>query len=77
MVQIFGNYKLENFLETICWEIFGKYMLGIFGTVCWEMFWKLYAGKCFGSHMLENPGGCQSLFEGGNYGTMLQSHTMV
>ena len=58
-----------KFLETICWEIFGNYMLGIF--------LKLYAGKFFGSHMLENSGGCQLLLEGGNYGTMLRYDTAV
>ena len=41
-----------NFLETICWEILGNYMLG-------------------------NWGEYQRLFDGGNYGTMLQHHTTV
>ena len=28
----------RNFLETICWEILGNYMLGNFlETVCWEI----------------------------------------
>ena len=42
----FWKLYAGKFLETICWEIFGKYMLGNFlKTICWEIFWKLYAGK--------------------------------
>ena len=37
-------------------------------------FWKLYAGKFFGSHILENSGGCRRLFDEGNYDTMLPHH---
>ena len=33
-LKFLGNYKLGNFLETICLE-----------TICWESFWKLYAGN--------------------------------
>ena len=40
----FWKLYAGKFLETICWEIFGNYMLGIF--------WKLYAGKFLGNYML-------------------------
>ena len=40
-------------------------------------FLKLCAGKFFGNYMLENWGVYQQLFDGGNYGRMLQYHTTV
>ena len=46
MVQILGNYMLENFIE--------NYMLGNFWKLYAGNFLELYAGKFFGRHMLEN-----------------------
>ena len=40
---------LGNFLETICWEIFGNYMLGnLLETICWQ--------PPDGNHVLGNSG---------------------
>ena len=65
---------LGNFWKLHAGKFLKLYAEKFFGTICWEIFWKLYAGKFFGSHMLENSGGCWWLFDGGNYGTMLQHH---
>ena len=54
-----------KFFETICWKFFGNYILGYF--------WNSYDGNL----LMENSGGYQRLFEGGNYGTILQYHTTV
>ena len=52
MMEISWKLYAGKFLETICWEILGNYVL-------------------------KNLGGCGGLFDGGNYGTMLQHHTTV
>ena len=43
--NFFGNYMLENFLETICWKIFQNYRLEkIFGNYMLENLWDPYDG---------------------------------
>ena len=53
--KFLGNYMLGNFLETICWEIFGIHMMV----------------PPDGNTLMENSGGYQWLFDEGNNGTML------
>ena len=35
--KFLGNHMMESFLETICWEILGNYVLGNLGG-CWRLF---------------------------------------
>ena len=74
MMQKSANLYAGEICKSICWKNLQIYMLENFlQTICWEIFER----KFFGNYMLENSGGYQRLFDGGNYGTMLWYHTTV